>query len=88
MYASMEAGSMKALNIVRKIDSVGRISIPAKLRSVHNININDYMELYQEGTCIILKKYIPKCVFCGGTDTVKTYKTKFVCHECASILKK
>ena len=73
---------MRAFSIVRKVDSVGRISIPSQLRSMQNINIDDYMELYQEGALIILKKYVPKCVLCGGTEKVETYKTKFICHEC------
>lgn len=73
---------MRSLGTVRRIDSVGRISIPAQLRCMHNINTDDFMELYQEGTYIILKKYVPKCVFCGGAEKVETFKTKFICQNC------
>lgn len=76
---------MRAIGTVRKIDSVGRISIPSQLRSMHDINTDDYMELYQEGTYIILKKYVPKCAFCGGTEKIDTFKTKFICHDCMNI---
>ena len=31
---------------------------------------------------IILKKYVPACLFCGNADDVIMYKSKLVCKHC------
>ena len=51
---------MKALGIVRKIDSLGRIVIPMEIRRLNNIKEGDPLEIYSgnDGS-IVLKKYNP-----------------------------
>lgn len=73
---------MRASGIVRKVDYVGRIVIPSHLRRNYNINVGDPMEIYQEGEYIIIGKYLPKCVFCGETESVDAVRDKFVCQVC------
>ena len=41
------------------------------------------MEIYVDGSSIILRKYEETCVFCGGTKNVVEYKGKLVCEKCA-----
>ena len=31
---------------------------------------------------IILKKYEPTCIFCGGLDGILTYKQRNICKSC------
>jgi transcriptional pleiotropic regulator of transition state genes len=50
---------MKATGIVRRIDDLGRISIPKELRRVYNIKEGDPVEIYTDVNCIIIKKYDP-----------------------------
>lgn len=79
---------MRAVSAVRKVDRLGRVSLPTILRNMHNIKTDDPVEMYQEGENIIIKKYVSKCVFCGSTDKVATYKSKPICEECMDNLRK
>ena len=49
---------MKATGIVRRLDDLGRIVIPKKIRCTCNLREGDPMELYLgEDDTIVLKKY-------------------------------
>ena len=74
---------MKSTGIVRRVDELGRIVIPMELRNKLKIAEKDPIEIYVEGSSIILKKYEETCVFCGGTKNVVDYKGKLVCEKCA-----
>ena len=75
---------MKATGIVRKFDENGRFVIPMELRKkLHLTDVNDALEIFVEGDSIILKKYEPACVFCGGLEDVLLYKDKKICRACA-----
>jgi transcriptional pleiotropic regulator of transition state genes len=73
---------MQATGIVRKVDELGRIVLPKELRNTLGINVKDAIEIYTEGDKIILRKYEPNCVFCGGTKGTKLYMGKIVCEYC------
>ena len=73
---------MKSTGVVRKVDDLGRITIPIELRRNLDIDIKDALEIYTEGEVIILKKYEPTCIFCGEAHDVVSYKGKNVCKLC------
>ncbi len=50
---------MKATGIVRSVDNLGRIVIPAELRNVLGIDKQDPLEIFINGDQIILQKYQP-----------------------------
>jgi transcriptional pleiotropic regulator of transition state genes len=78
---------MKATGIVRKFDDNGRIVIPAELRKLLGLDTrDDAVEIFMEDEKIILKKYMPSCVFCGSMDDLIAYKDKKVCAVCAGKL--
>ena len=79
---------MKSTGIVRKVDELGRIVLPSELRKVLNINIKDALEIYVSGDSIILKKYIPACIFCDSADNVKKFKGKNICKDCLEQMQK
>ena len=54
---------MKSTGIVRKVDELGRIVLPIELRRTLDINEKDSLEIYVDGSHIILKKYEPACIF-------------------------
>ena len=54
---------MKSTGIVRKVDELGRIVLPIELRRTLEIAERDSLEIYVEGSTIILKKYEPACIF-------------------------
>lgn len=77
---------MKSTGIIRKVDELGRVVIPIELRNKFDISEKDPIEIYVDGSSIVLKKYEPNCVFCGNTKTLITYKDKLVCSKCAQKL--
>lgn len=80
---------MKFTGIVRKVDELGRIVLPKELRGTLNINEKDPLEIYvDEDNKIVLKKYEPACIFCGGMNEIISYKGYNVCHDCQKKLAK
>jgi len=75
---------MKATGIVRKIDDLGRFTIPMETRKNFDlIEGETTLEMYiGEEQEMVLKKYEPGCIFCGEADEVTTFKGKLVCQEC------
>lgn len=78
---------MKATGIVRKVDELGRITLPIELRRTLSIDIKDPLEIYVEGEQIVIKKYEPSCIFCGNAKDIMNYKGKNICKSCLKELK-
>ena len=74
---------MKSTGIVRRVDELGRVVIPIELRNKFGIAEKDPIEIYVDGSSIILKKYEPNCVFCGSSKKLVDYKVKLICSKCA-----
>lgn len=74
---------MKSTGIVRRVDELGRVVIPIELRNKFGISEKDPIEIYVDGSSIILKKYEPNCVFCGNSKKLVPYKDKLICSKCA-----
>ncbi len=79
---------MKSTGIVRKVDELGRIVLPIELRRTLGIDEKDALEIYVDGSSVILKKYAPSCVFCGEADDVISYKGKNICRSCLKELER
>lgn len=77
---------MKATGIIRRVDELGRVVIPIEIRNKFNIVEKDPIEIYVDGSSIVLKKYEPNCIFCGSTEDLVEYKDKLVCEKCANQL--
>ena len=73
---------MKSTGIVRKVDELGRIVLPIGMRRTLDIAEKDSLEIYVEGTSVILKKYKPSCIFCDSNKDVVQFKGKNVCPKC------
>lgn len=73
---------MKSTGIVRKVDELGRIVLPIELRRTLDIAERDSLEIFVDGSCIVLKKYQPSCIFCDDAREVITFKGKNVCPAC------
>ena len=78
---------MKSTGIVRKVDELGRIVLPIELRNILDIAPKDALEIYVEGSTIVLKKYRPTCMFCDSAKDVSNFKGKNICPECAAKIK-
>ena len=75
---------MKSTGIIRRVDELGRVVIPIELRNQFNIVEKDPIEIYVEGSNIVLKKYEPNCVFCGNSKNLVEYKGKLICDKCST----
>ena len=69
---------MKSTGIVRKMDELGRVVIPIEIRNQFNI-----VEIYVDGSSIVIRKFEPNCIFCGNTTGLVTYNDKLICEECS-----
>lgn len=74
---------MKSTGIIRKVDELGRVVIPIELRNQFEIYEKDPLEIFVDGSTIILKKYEPNCIFCGATKKLIAYNDKLICPKCA-----
>jgi looped-hinge helix DNA binding domain, AbrB family len=73
---------MKSTGIVRKVDELGRIVLPIELRRTLDINEKDALEIFVDGTTVVLKKYEPSCIFCNDAKDVFNFKGRNVCPIC------
>lgn len=78
---------MKATGIVRNVDELGRIVVPKEIRTKMDISCGDPVEIFVENDNVILRKYVPNCLFCSSAETVATYKGKKICKACLEQLK-
>jgi transcriptional pleiotropic regulator of transition state genes len=70
------------LGIVRRIDSLGRIVVPAELRKLAGISPGDSIEFsYFRGT-IGLTRVGPACVLCASSDELVERHGKCICRDC------
>lgn len=77
---------MKATGIIRRVDELGRVVIPIEIRNQFNIVEKDPIEIYVDGSSIVLKKFEPNCIFCGSTKNLVEFKNKLVCEKCSTNL--
>lgn len=79
---------MKDTGIVRRVDELGRIVLPIELRRTLDIGERDPLEIFTEGERIVLRKYAPTCIFCGGDTGLTLFRGKAVCRGCLGELGK
>ena len=78
---------MRSTGIVRKVDELGRIVIPMELRTKLEIQEKDPIEIYVDGSSIVLRKVEKSCIFCGGKKNILIYKDRPVCDKCINNIK-
>lgn len=77
---------MKSTGIVRKVDELGRIVLPAELRRTLDIGERDELEIYLDDDKVVLKKYEPSCVFCASNCKLVNYRGRNICMDCVQKL--
>ena len=76
---------MKATGIVRKLDELGRVTLPIELRRTMEVKEGDPLEIFVDEDQIILQKYEgdkPKCAHCGSTDGLQKVGKGYICKKC------
>lgn len=64
---------MKNTGIVRKLDQLGRLTIPKELRKFNEIKEGDPLEFFTEDDRIIIRKYNPSDIFSGECSDLVEY---------------
>ncbi len=77
---------MKSTGIVRKVDDLGRIVLPAELRRLLELDDRAEVEIYTEGDTVVLKKHRPSCVFCGSQKDLREFRGSSICDACRKAL--
>ena len=77
---------MKSTGMIRRVDELGRIVLPAEIRQSMDIHVKDKIEIFTEGDKIVLQKYYPACIFCGNTEQLFHFREKRICGVCVASL--
>ena len=77
---------MKASGIVRRVDQLGRVVLPADLRESMDIAPQTPMEIYYDGEDIVLRKHRPSCYLCRETTGLHEFHGKLICDSCIAAL--
>ena len=78
---------MKSTGMVRPVDTLGRIVLPIEIRKTMDLGPKDSVEIFTDGSRIVLQKYRPGCIFCGNVDGLTLHKGKLVCADCIREMK-
>lgn len=74
---------MKSTGIVRGLDKMGRIVLPVEIRKMlHLVDDKSSVEFYTDADTVILKKYVPACIFCDSADEMIEFKGIKICKSC------
>ena len=76
--------NVKSTGIIRRVDELGRVVIPIEIRNQFDIVEKDPIEIYVDGSKIVLKKFQPNCIFCGSTQDLVSYHDKLICKKCST----
>lgn len=79
---------MKSTGIVRKLDELGRITLPIELRRTLGVSERDPLEIFVEEDRIILQKYEPTDIFTGDKSELFDFCGKKVSKESITQLAK
>lgn len=74
---------MNTSGMARRVDDLGRIVLPVEMRRLFGIRAGDALDISVDDRGIVLRKVETGCVFCGETETLRTYRDKQLCAACA-----
>ncbi|MCQ2492247.1 MAG: AbrB/MazE/SpoVT family DNA-binding domain-containing protein [Lachnospiraceae bacterium] len=72
---------MRATGIVRKLDQLGRVTLPIELRRSFEMDTREPLEMYQDGDTIIIKKLTNQDIFTGETQDLVELDGKYVSKD-------
>ena len=78
---------METFGIIRKVDAMGRIALPAEMRRALDLTSGDTVEIFGNGADLVLRKYQPACFFCGRARDIHIFRGKRICRRCLEELR-
>lgn len=68
----------------KRVNRSGGISIPVGLRRELAIRPGDALDVETDAQGnVVLKRHLPRCVFCGSTEEVTLWMGKGICRTCS-----
>jgi len=83
----VEEPSRRAVPMVRLVDKLGRLVIPATLRRVYELEPGALAEVMALPEGVLLRQHRPGCVFCGSQDIAVDFQDRHVCQECLAAMR-
>lgn len=81
---------LETVGIVRKVDELGRIVLPADVRTLLDIQVNDQIEVLvdKENYQVVLQKAVPVCLKCKSKENLREIcPNYYLCKTCIDSLK-
>lgn len=73
------------ITFVRKIDDLGRLTLPVAIRRRLGLNSGAGLEIYIKNKQeIVLQQYYEECTFCGRTEDLRNIEDKWLCDKCVA----
>ncbi|HHT97514.1 MAG TPA: AbrB/MazE/SpoVT family DNA-binding domain-containing protein [Clostridiales bacterium] len=72
---------MKSTGIVRKLDALGRITLPIELRRTLDVSERDPLEIFVDEGKVVLQKYEPTDIFNGNKENLVEFHGKRVSKD-------
>ncbi len=79
---------MKAAGYLVRVDNLGRIVIPGRIRRALDLHNDSCLELFTEEDRIIMRRYQAVCAFCGSEDNLTEHNGKHICAACLEAINK
>lgn len=77
---------MSAQDRTRRVDSLGRVVLPADLRHALGIREGDVLDVSVQDGHLLLSRHEPVCVFCGARDELREHAGRYACPACVNAL--
>lgn len=74
--------TVKKRSIIRRVDNLGRIVIPAELRKLLDMDCGQDVEMTMRDDFLILRRFVPGCIFCGQYGRLLLFEGEYVCMDC------
>ena len=76
---------MKNTGVIRRLDELGRITLPMELRKSMNLKERDALQISVDNGRVVLEKYTPCDIFTGATEDLVEFRGKkisksLLCH--------
>ncbi len=78
---------MRSTGILRRVDGLGRITLPMELRRTLDISEHDQLEIYLDDDHVVLRKNEKNCVLCNSNARLVEFNGKNICQDCIEALK-
>ncbi|MBQ8000803.1 MAG: AbrB/MazE/SpoVT family DNA-binding domain-containing protein [Ruminococcus sp.] len=73
---------MKAAGYLVRVDELGRIVIPVRVRRALDFDKGACLELFTEDNTLVIRKYGSCCTFCHSDEELTEHMDKFICASC------